>query len=60
MEIKKNLREFTLIALGLLIVITPFLVLDIIFGWIEVILGTAVIVVAGWPLIFKKKTGKLT
>jgi len=55
MEIKKNQREYILIALGLLVMITPFIVFDTILGWTEVVLGIAVIVVGAWPLIPKKK-----
>lgn len=59
MEIKKNLREFILIALGLLVMIVPFVVFDTVLGWVEAILGIAVIIVGVWPLIPKKKLEKL-
>jgi len=55
MEIKKNCRELTLIVLGFLVIITPFVVFGPISVWIEVILGIAVIIVGAWPLIPKKK-----
>lgn len=59
MEIKKNCRDFTLIVLGLLIMMTPFLILGPISVWAEVILGIAVAIVGAWPLIPKKKLEKL-
>lgn len=59
MDIKKNWREIALIVLGVLVIITPFVVFDTILGWAEVVLGLAVIVVGAWPLLPKKKLEKL-
>ena len=59
MGIKKNWRELILIVLGILVIITPFVAVDTILGWVEVVLGIAVIIVGGWPLIFKEKMEKL-
>lgn len=60
MEIKKNRREFTLIALGLLIMVTPFVLFGPISVWVEIVLGLAVVIIGAWFLIAKCKKEKNT
>ena len=54
MEIKKNWREFTLIVLGVLIILGHFVAVNVLFGWANVVLGAGVALVGAWPLIKKE------
>ena len=54
MEVKKNWRELTLIALGVLVILGHFVAVDALFGWANVVLGAGVALVGAWPLIKKK------
>jgi len=53
MEIKNSWREFTLIVLGVLIILAPFVVGNTFSGWANVVLGAGVALVGAWPLLPK-------
>lgn len=55
MKFKENFREFSLIALGILVVLAPFVVGNTFSGWANVVLGAGVALVGAWPLFPKGK-----
>ncbi|MCG2686488.1 DUF4231 domain-containing protein [Candidatus Parcubacteria bacterium] len=55
MKFKENFREFSLIALGILVALVPFVVGATFLGWANVVLGAGVALVGAWPLFPKGK-----
>lgn len=55
MEFKNKWREYSLIILGLLLILAPFVMATTLFTWANVVLGGAVALVGAWPLFSKKK-----
>lgn len=54
MKIKKNWREYSLITLGILIILTSLVATDF-FTELSVVLGIAVALIGAWPLFPKRK-----
>lgn len=52
-EIKKNWREYTLVALGILVALAPWVALENLFGIANIILGGAIAIIGAWPFIEK-------
>jgi len=55
MKFKENFREFSLIALGILVVAVPFVMGSTLFTWANLVLGIAVALLGAWPLFPKKE-----
>lgn len=60
MKLKNKWREFSLILLGVLVILSGLGAIDTPLGaWIEIILGAAIIVIGGLPLFSRGKQEKL-
>jgi len=55
MKFKENFREFSLIALGILVAVVPFVIGSTLLGWANLILGVAIALLGAGPLFPKKE-----
>lgn len=54
MENGNNKKQYILIILGILIMLVPFVSVDLPWSWVNIVLGAAVILIAVW-LLFPEK-----